>query len=205
MVSPSVAADVKIESFEGRHRRLRETTFQLLTIFGTVSTKCGCARNEFKATATVYEVWPVKIEPGLDSYNSGKLQVTDQNPIRARKGYSGGKLYFIEVRFITAKKIEKALKDGTLKRFVWYGPEGDHKCSSSPRDLLSTGSNSWEDTANPPSASFSEEEVPEGHVPQWWSDSKPGAKRVMGVGYSCCGNSDDYFAGMHDSTTGGEE
>ncbi len=36
MVSPSVAADVKVEYFEGRQCRLRETTFQLLTIFGTL-------------------------------------------------------------------------------------------------------------------------------------------------------------------------
>ncbi|MFT7631879.1 MAG: hypothetical protein ACI87E_002919 [Mariniblastus sp.] len=38
MVSPSVAPDVKVEYFEGRHCRLRETTFQLLTIIGTLPT-----------------------------------------------------------------------------------------------------------------------------------------------------------------------
>ena len=35
VVSPSARTDVWKLNFEGRHRRLRETTFQLLTIFGT--------------------------------------------------------------------------------------------------------------------------------------------------------------------------
>ena len=48
VVSPSVAADVKVEYFEGRQCRLRETTFQILTIFGTLPV------SVYKATKFVF-------------------------------------------------------------------------------------------------------------------------------------------------------
>ncbi len=53
LVSPSAVTDVKVEDFEGRQCRLRETNFQLLTIYGTLPGGKGALREGFAANPKI--------------------------------------------------------------------------------------------------------------------------------------------------------